>query len=206
MTTEKTASGNSKAARILEMLTRIAAGDLETRLEPSDEADDLDLIMSGLNMLSEEFAATLGAERLLREDLQEKLNLIEAQGRTILELSTPALEIWDEVLVLPLVGTVDTLRAQQIIEVLLETIVKTQAAVAILDVTGVPVIDTAVANHLIKTIEAARMLGADVIVTGVNPENAQTLVKLGVDLAKVTAKSSLKVGLKLALAKTNKRA
>jgi len=144
-------------------------------------------------------------ERREREEAYAKAkeDLIRQQGRSIRELSTPVLQMWDEVLVLPLIGTVDTQRAQQLIEMLLEAIVRVQATVAILDVTGVPVVDTLVANHLLKTIEAARMLGAEVIVTGVNPENAQTLVKLGVDLGRVNAQSSLQSGLRMAFEKTD---
>lgn len=128
-----------------------------------------------------------------------------SQSQAILELSTPILEIWDEVLVAPLIGTIDTARAQQILENLLDAIVKAQASVVIVDITGVPVIDTKVANHLLEAIGAARTIGAEVIVTGVSPHNAQTLTKLRVDLSNITTKSSLLRGLKVALELTGNR-
>ncbi len=133
------------------------------------------------------------------------LSFVEEQGRVIKEqqqamiaLSTPVLQIRDQILVLPLIGTIDSARAAQIVEQLLNSIVDTQASVVILDITGVPVIDTAVANHLIKTIQAAKMLGADTIITGISPANAQTLVTLGVDLSMMTTRGSLRSGVKLA--------
>lgn len=128
--------------------------------------------------------------------------LIAQQSRAISELSTPVIQIWDQILVLPLIGTIDTARAQQIVENLLVSIVRMQASVVIMDVTGVPVVDTKVANHLLQTTEAARMLGAEMILTGVSPTNAQTLVKLGVELRNITARSTLQEGLKLAFGMT----
>jgi len=148
------------------------------------------------------------AEARLRQEIeviQKQEDLIRRQTSAILEMSTPVIEVWGEILVMPLIGTVDTQRAQQIIENLLEAIVKKSASVVIMDITGVPVVDTKVANHFIKTIDAARMLGAEVILTGVSPHNAQTLVKLGVDLTRMATKSSLQAGLKLAFEMTQNR-
>jgi anti-anti-sigma regulatory factor/HAMP domain-containing protein len=123
---------------------------------------------------------------------------LRQKQQAVFALSTPVLQIRDQVLVLPLIGTIDSARAAQIVEQLLNSIVNTQASVVIIDITGVPVIDTAVANHLIKTIQAARMLGADTIITGISPANAQTLVTLGVDLSMMTTRGSLRSGVKLA--------
>jgi anti-anti-sigma factor len=131
-------------------------------------------------------------ERVMTE---EKL---KEQQQAMLALSTPVLQIRDQILVLPLIGTIDSARAAQIVEQLLNSIVNTQASIVIIDITGVPVIDTAVANHLIKTTQAAKMLGADTIITGISPANAQTLVTLGVDLSMMTTKGSLRSGVKLA--------
>ncbi len=130
--------------------------------------------------------------------VEERERVIKEQQRAMLALSTPVLQIRDQILVLPLIGTIDSARAAQIVEQLLNSIVDAQASVAIIDITGVPIIDTAVANHLIKTIQAAKMLGADTIITGISPANAQTLVTLGVDLSMMTTRGTLRSGVKLA--------
>ncbi|MBE0521231.1 MAG: STAS domain-containing protein [Candidatus Methanoperedenaceae archaeon] len=130
--------------------------------------------------------------------VQERERVINEQQLAMLELSTPVLQIRDQILVVPLIGTIDSARAAQIVEQLLNSIVDTQASIVIIDITGVPVIDTAVANHLIKTIQASKMLGADTIITGISPANAQTLVSLGVDLSMMTTKGTLRSGMKLA--------
>ena len=124
---------------------------------------------------------------------------IAAQSRAIMELSTPVLKVWDEVVLLPLIGSIDSHRANQIIENLLDAIVRTEARVAVIDVTGVPVIDTFVGKHLLKTVAAAEMLGAKVLLTGVSPEIAQTLIKAGVDLSMVRTCGPLRVGVAEAL-------
>jgi anti-anti-sigma regulatory factor len=124
---------------------------------------------------------------------------IAAQTEEILEVSTPVMQIWDGIVVAPLVGTMSTDRTQQFMERLLETIVETRSPVALVDITAVPTVDTRTAQHLIEAITAARLLGADVILTGVRPAIAQTLVHLGIDLSDVKTRSSLAAGLKLAL-------
>ena len=127
-----------------------------------------------------------------------RLKIITSQQDAISELSTPVLPVWDGILVLPIIGTVDTQRAQQITENLLFSISSTAARVAILDITGLHILDTAVASHFIKTIHAAQMLGTEIVLTGITPTNAQTLVSLGVDLEGVVTKKSLKAGLQWA--------
>lgn len=152
------------------------------------------------------FVTDISDRKKAEEDLKKtQERLLSQQSQAILELSTPVIQIWDEILVLPLIGTVDTARAQQIIENLLDSIVTSQASVAIIDITGVPVVDTKVADHFIKTIEAAKMLGTEVILTGVSPYNALTLVKMGVDLGRITTKGTLQTGLKLAFEITKHR-
>lgn len=123
---------------------------------------------------------------------------IDEQRKTISELETPVLQVWKGILALPLVGTVDTLRAQEMTEKLLEKITETDSEIVILDITGVPVVDTAVARHLLETVAAARLLGAEVLIVGLSTRTAITLVHLGVDLTGVTTRATLAKGLELA--------
>ena len=116
---------------------------------------------------------------------------IARQQRELLELSTPVVRLWDEILALPLVGTLDSERTQIVMETLLQRIVEDGAAVAILDITGVPTVDTLVAQHLMKTVAATRLMGADCIISGIRPQIAQTIVHLGVDLSDVITKATL---------------
>jgi rsbT co-antagonist protein RsbR len=126
---------------------------------------------------------------------------IRSQSELLLELSTPIIPISDDVLVMPLIGTIDTRRAQQVLEVLLEGIARTHAAVAILDITGVPIVDTQVANALIRAAQAVTLLGARVVLTGIRPEVAQTLVGLGVDLRAIVTRSTLQNGITYAMSR-----
>ena len=118
-------------------------------------------------------------------------DVIARQQRELLELSTPVVALWDDILALPLIGTLDSGRTQVVMESLLQKIVETGASTAIIDITGVPTVDTLVAQHLMKTVAAARLMGADCIISGIRPQIAQTIVHLGVDLSAVTTKASL---------------
>jgi rsbT co-antagonist protein RsbR len=125
--------------------------------------------------------------------------VISRQQAEMLELSTPVVQLWDGVLALPLIGTLDSRRTQSVMEALLQRIVETGSEFAIIDITGVPTVDTLTAQHLIKTITATRLMGAECIISGIRPQIAQTIVHLGVDLGDVTTKSSLAGALDLAL-------
>jgi len=128
--------------------------------------------------------------------------VIARQQQELLELSTPVVKLWDGILAVPLIGTLDSARTQLVMESLLQRIIDTEATIAIIDITGVPTVDTLVAQHLIKTVAAARLMGADCIVSGIRPQIAQTMVQLGVDLD-VTTKASLAEALRLALQRSD---
>jgi len=129
--------------------------------------------------------------------------VISRQQQEILELSTPVVQLWEGVLALPLIGTLDSSRTQTVMESLLEHIVESGAEIAIIDITGVPTVDTLVAQHLIKTISAARLMGADCIISGIRPQIAQTMVHLGLEL-NVVSKATMADAFALALRRTGK--
>jgi rsbT co-antagonist protein RsbR len=120
----------------------------------------------------------------------------------MLELSTPVVALWDGILALPLIGTLDSARTQVVMENLLQRIVETGASIAIIDITGVPTVDTLVAQHLLKTVAAARLMGADCLISGIRPQIAQTIVHLGVELQSVTTKATLAAAFAVALQRT----
>ena len=141
-------------------------------------------------------------ERRKAEELKAQNAATEALSRRaqeILEIATPVVQVWEGVILAPLIGSLDSQRTQQLMEKLLESIVDTRSSVALIDITGVPSIDTQTARHLVEAVSAVRLLGADVILTGIRPAIAQTLVHLGVDLSGVTTRSSLSAGLRVAL-------
>jgi rsbT co-antagonist protein RsbR len=126
---------------------------------------------------------------------------IQRQQQELLELSTPVVRLWDNILALPLIGTLDSARTQIVMQNLLEAVVNYSAAIAIIDITGVPTVDTLVAQHLLKTVAAARLMGADCIISGIRPQIAQTIIHLGVDLSDVVTKATLADAFQLALRK-----
>jgi rsbT co-antagonist protein RsbR len=131
--------------------------------------------------------------------------VIARQQQELLELSTPVVKLWDGILALPMIGTLDSARTQVVMESLLQRIVETGAEIAIIDITGVPTVDTLTAQHLIKTVTAARLMGADCIISGIRPQIAQTIVHLGVDLSAVTTKATLADAFRRALEMTGQR-
>lgn len=134
--------------------------------------------------------------------LKSREETIRRQQEEMLELSTPVVKLWEGILALPLIGTLDSARTQVVMESLLEAIVQTNSRVAIIDITGVPTVDTVVAQHLLKTVTAARLMGADCIISGVRPQIAQTIVHLGINLLDVTTKATLSDAFAIALQKT----
>ena len=155
-----------------------------------------------MQMIADTIAPVLNAR--LQRERQERARdraeqVVTRQAHEILEIATPVMQIWEGVVVAPLIGVLDSQRTQQFTDKLLESIVETNSAVALIDITGVPTVDTQTGQHLVETISAVRLLGAEVVLTGVRPAIAQTLVHLGVDLSNVTTRASLAAGLRVAL-------
>jgi len=130
---------------------------------------------------------------------KNRMKVISKQVDEIMELSTPVVNIWEDILAVPLIGTVDSKRAQMVTEKLLNMIVKTHSLVVIIDITGVPSVDTEVASHLTRTCNAVKLLGAEAIITGISPSVAQTMIHLGIDVRDITTRAWLADGVKLAL-------
>jgi rsbT co-antagonist protein RsbR len=130
--------------------------------------------------------------------LKGREEIILRQVDEMAEISTPVIQVWDGILALPIIGTLDSSRTQVIMESLLEKIVATGSGIAILDISGVPAVDSLVAQHLIKTVSATRLMGAECVISGIRPEIAQTIVQLGIDLSGITTKASLANALKFA--------
>jgi rsbT co-antagonist protein RsbR len=157
---------------------------------------------------AKQFAANVWEATLLLDKLglhtvksfqKARESVISRQQQELLELSTPVVKLWDGILALPMIGTLDSARTQIVMESLLQKIVETESQIAIIDITGVPTVDTLVAQYLLKTVTALRLMGADCIISGVRPQIAQTIVHLGVDLQGVTTKANLADALALAL-------
>lgn len=196
----------SRIERMEEILSQAACGDFSVQIETDmDKADAFTAVEIGINLLISDMGEEVRESTKKAEELEEKLALIEQQRKAIEELSTPIIKIWERVLVLPLIGTLDTRRSQRLTEALLTDIATTQTRVTILDITGVPTVDSAVANHILKTVAAVQLLGASCVITGIRPEVAQTMVHLGVDLSGVETLSTLAEGLKWAFRSLNIR-
>ena len=162
-------------------------GDAETL---ADEIWQTTLLLDRLALFTTEVAQKSRDEIILR------------QQQDMLELSTPVVQLWEGILALPLIGTLDSARTQVVMENLLQRIVETGASIAIIDITGVPTVDTLVAQHLLKTVAAARLMGADCIISGIRPQIAQTIVHLGVELSTVITKATLADAFAIALQRT----
>jgi rsbT co-antagonist protein RsbR len=169
-------------------------------------------VFARLNHALSDDARLLASETWVANELIDRLGLftvstfqksreeiIRRQQEEMLELSTPVVKLWEGVLALPMIGTLDSARTQVVMESLLQRIVETGSEIAIIDITGVPTVDTLVAQHLLKTVTAIRLMGADCIISGIRPQIAQTIVHLGIDLQGITTKATLADALTLAL-------
>jgi rsbT co-antagonist protein RsbR len=148
------------------------------------------VLLDGLGLLTTE------------ESQRAREAVIARQQRELTELSTPVVKLWDGVLAVPLIGTLDSERTQVVMETLLQGIVDTNSTMAIIDITGVPTVDTLVAQHLLKTVAAARLMGADCIISGIRPQIAQTIVHLGLTLSEVTTKATMADAIAVAFERT----
>lgn len=204
----------------LELLSRISESRAMQGFSPSETAtfvlsmkqplfSQLRKSVSDVNTLADEtWTATMLLDSLglyTTEVFQKRReSVIARQQQEMLELSTPVVTLWQGILALPLIGTLDSARTQVVMESLLQRIVETGSLIAILDITGVPTVDTLVAQHLLKTIAAARLMGADCIISGIRPQIAQTIVHLGVDLNTVITKATLADAFAIALKRTGR--
>jgi rsbT co-antagonist protein RsbR len=208
--------GSSVWGPLREMLAGVSASRARQGFTPTETATFVfsfkQPLFAVLREAYKQDAEGLAREAWLATTLLDKLGLftVEAfqksregvimrQQRDLLELSTPVVALWDGILALPLIGTLDSERTQVVMESLLERIVETGASIAIIDITGVPTVDTLVAQHLLKTVGAARLMGAECIISGIRPQIAQTIVHLGVDLGDVVTKATLASALVVAL-------
>ena len=213
--------GGSEWDSVREILGNLSAARAKGGYSPSETASFVFSMKEPLfNLLSEEYgkdASALAEAIWQATQLLDKLGLYTAEAfiRTreevitrqqdeLLELSTPVVQLWDNVLALPLIGTLDSSRTQVVMQNLLEAIVTTRSDFAIIDITGVPVVDTLVAQHLLKTVSAARLMGADCLISGIRPQIAQTIIHLGVDLTNVTTKATLADAFAVALQRSGK--
>ena len=159
-------------------------------------SDLIETMWSSTKLLDELGLRTTESHQAAREEI------IRRQQEDMIELSTPVVRLWEGVVAVPLIGTLDSNRTNTVMEALLTAIVTTRSEIAIIDITGVPTVDTLVAQHLLKTVAATRLMGADCIISGIRPQIAQTMVHLQIDLSQVTTKSTLAEALLVALRRT----
>ena len=180
-------------ADALLVLSNVGLGDYGSRLALKEgDTSPLASLFSGIN----EMIATLGIEeeknRAYQQDLEGKLATIERQRIAIQELSTPIMEVWDGVLCVPVVGLMDTSRSSEMTSALLQAVVEKSAKCAIIDITGIDVMDTRTVDHFVRMAKAVRLLGAECVLTGMNPHIAQTVVHMGLDLSNVVTHRNLR--------------
>ena len=186
-----------RANAMARTIKNVMNGQFDMELEIEDQNDEyeaqIETLVLGFNMMCEELQRL---DEIAKNELDRAKEYIQQQQYTIAELSTPVIEIWDDILVLPVVGVVDTMRSMEIMNNLLQSVVTAQAKCVIVDITGVDVVDTKTADHLLKVVRAAKLLGTRCVLTGLSPAVAQTLVEIGADLTEVQTLRNLKAGLK----------
>jgi rsbT co-antagonist protein RsbR len=180
-------------ADVLLALANVASGDYETRLKVDpDDRSPLTSLYAAINEMITSLKEEQDKSRAYQTELEEKLAMIEQQRAAIRELSTPIMEVWDGVLCLPIVGVMDTVRSTEMTATLLRAVSEKNTRCAIIDITGIEVMDTRTVDHFIRMAKAVRLLGAECALTGTNPHIAQTVVHMGIDLANVVTFRSLR--------------
>jgi rsbT co-antagonist protein RsbR len=182
-----------RMADILMLLSEVTAGDYTSRLrEDLEEEDPFRLLYQGINETVDSLAQAHERSSAYQRELEEKLATIERQRIAIRELSTPVIEVWDGLLCLPVVGVMDTVRSAEMTDTLLTAVSEKKARCTIIDITGIEVMDTGSADHFIRMAKAVRYLGAQVVLTGIRPTIAQTIVHLGVSMEGIVTRRSLR--------------
>ena len=186
-TNEASASLLESVAEILTAMSNVVAGDFATRLEEESfpPGHALRTLYHGINDMFGSLEAERQRVTTYERELEEKLEMIDTQQAAIRELATPIIEVWEGVLCLPVVGVIDTVRSAEMTESLLGAIVARRASSAIIDITAIQVMDTGTADYFLRMAKSVRLLGAECLLTGVNPSIAQTIVHMGVDLADI---------------------
>jgi rsbT co-antagonist protein RsbR len=184
------------------ILSNVSEGDFDLRVPiPENLGGPVEALFEGLN----EMIISLGSEKTrsddYRKDLEEKLATIEAQRMAIAELSTPIMEVWEGVLCLPVVGVIDTARSAEMTNSLLRMVVEKETRCCIVDITGIEVMDTSTADHFMRMARAVSLLGAECVLTGINPHIAQTIVHMGMDLRGVRTHRTLQDALRYHVAR-----
>jgi rsbT co-antagonist protein RsbR len=195
----------SPLSHLLDVVMQLAAGDFSARAVDAGNGDELDALAIGINMLVEEVVAKFAENDRLVQAVEQNMERLKAQHQTIMSLSTPSLAVWEGVLALPLIGMIDTARAQQLSRDLLQRVMQQDTDVVIMDVTGLAEMDTTTVRHLLDTVSALRLLGTKCVLTGLGSQNARKMATMDVELQDVAIRATLHDGLTLALSMTGRR-
>jgi rsbT co-antagonist protein RsbR len=190
---ETVAEVYDKIADLLMVLSDVANGDFTHRLDSGlPDSHPLGALCVGVNEMIESLRGEQERNEQYKAQIEEKLKTIEQQRSAIRELSTPIMEVWEGILCLPIVGIMDSTRSADMTDALLRAVVQTRARCVILDITGIEVMDTHTADHFIRMAKAVRLLGAECVLTGINPQIAQTVIHMGLEMADIVSHRSLR--------------
>lgn len=195
----------ARIQELVELVMRLATGDFDARATVTDQGDELDGLAAGIHMLAEEISAKFAENERLVKTLEQTVKDLAKRHETIMALSTPSMMVWQGILVVPLIGMMDTARAQKFTTELLDRISNSSVQVVIIDITGMAEMDLAMAKHLMQTFAAVRLLGSQCILTGLSASSARRVADLDIDLQSLTVRGNLHEGLSLALSLTGRR-